>query len=343
MPYADPVPAKRLFGWGDIKLQPAQRMLEEAHSIERLHQQTGIVYGAKEATGSKMMPKIEQKLRSFMKFDEGWSFFVAEALLYGLSPEQTLMLSQLIGNCVGASHAALIAAKIAQEVYAEGEAEEPLGMMNLAMPFWPYTYGVGRWVGGMLGPGDGSYCGAQIEGSKKYGFLPCFTPGLEVYSGSGNAALPQGSASANKLFGRSKAEIQKWTDKAAAFDLLEAPQAKTGDDAMKLVVEQKIPLQICSNWGFKYDKFDSHYGVHLYKRSGSWPHSMQVMAIFKIKGQWFTAIRNQWGLDAHKGSPEIGIPGGCFVIPFELFSTWIRSSETLGIGAIQGLPSNPGY
>lgn len=70
---------------------------------------------------------------------------------------------------------------------------------------------------------------------------------------------------------------------------------------------------------------------------------MQIVMAFKIKGQKFRTIRNQWSHGAHKGSPEIGVAGGCMVITEEDFARWIRDSETIGIGAIQGLPSNPGF
>ena len=113
-------------------------------------------------------------------------------------------------------------------------------MGSLAVPFIPYSYGVGRMVGGMLGPGDGSYCGAQIEGTMKHGFLPCFAEGLDKYAGSGDDDLPQGTSNAGRLFGKSKKEIELWTAKAADFDLVEAPKCESADDAKTLVADKQI-------------------------------------------------------------------------------------------------------
>lgn len=327
-------------GWGRENRTLQQNHVVEAKSVDQFHRETGMVCGAAEAKGAAEIPEeIEKTIRARFHFDEGWSFLVAEQILLGLEEDETWMATQLIGNCVGDSHAGLLSLRIAHEVFALGQAEEALGQGMLGAPFIPYSYGVGRMVGNMLGPGDGSYCGAQMEGTLKYGFLPCFIQGLEEYAGSGDAALPQGTASANRLFGRSRDEIEKWTDKAIKFKMLEAPKCRTAEEAKDLIVIKKTPLQICSGWGFAYWKFDEKYGVHLYRASGSWSHSMQVVAIFAIKGQWFVVIRNQWGKDAHKGSPEIKIPGGCFVITLEDFARWIRDAEVMGIGEIDGLPS----
>lgn len=328
--YRDPVPGP--MGWGDDTLQ-----IEQRRAIERDHMESlsvAVMAGAAKPAG-KMPAKIEAVIRKRFKFDAGWSFLIADKLVYGVD----LMMSQLIGNCVGASHSLLLARRIAHEILAEGQAEDPLGRGMLGCPWIPYSYGVGRLAGGMLGPGDGSYCGAQIEGTQTYGFVPCYTKGLDKYGGT----LPQSSGDANRLLGRSKAEIEKWMPSAKQFDLVEAPIARTGDEAWSLVVDKQIPLQICSGWGFRYKGFDSKYGVELYVPGGSWSHSMQIVAMFEIKSTRFVCIGNQWGEDAHRGSPDIGIPGGYFVITFDDFSRWIKQSETIGIGEIKGLPSNPGF
>lgn len=333
--YRDPAPNRDLMGWGERQLRDAQKRVMEQKMQEAL---PNVIVAGDAIGAGTMLPTIEKKIRSLFMFDEGWSCLVAEQLVYELADAITLMIAQNIGNCVGASHAGLIASRYAHEILALGDAEERLGVGNLAMPFIPYTYGVGRWVGNMLRGGDGSYCGAQIEGTMKYGFLPCFTPGLDQFDGT----LPQCSASVGRQFGKSKSLLQEWSAKAVQFDLLEAPRCTSADDAKELIAGKQIPLQICSGQGFVYDRFDEKYGVHLYRPGGRWSHSMQLVACFAIKGQWFIVIRNQWGMNAHKGSPEIGVPGGCMVITLETFAKWIRSAECIGIGSIKGLEANPG-
>lgn len=341
--YKDPAPGK--FGWGEEELSTTKKRVAEQASRD-LPNVGKIVMTAGAAKGASLIESdVEDTLRAKMKFDEGWSFLVAEAICQGFGELETWMARQLVGNCVGDSHCGLILLRISHEILAEGDAEEPLGKLMLGSPFIPYSYGVGRWEGDMLGPGDGSYCGAQMEGTLKHGFLPCFTEGLDKYTGSGDAAFPQGTASANRLFGKSKAEIEKWTSKAVHFKMAEAPVAENADQAKVLMVEKFTPLQICSDWAFKYKGFDEKYQVHVYTRDtrDSWSHSMQLVAMFAIKGQWFVTTRNQWGKDAHKGSPEIGLPPGTFTITFEEFAKWVKDSETMGIGEIQGMPSNPGF
>lgn len=337
--YRDPAPNPDYMGWGEKKLQVAQNLLLEAVSQEELP----LVVASEAVGASAMLPSIEAAIRKFFKFDGlGWDFMVAERLLYGLTLEQTLMILQNIGNCVGASHTALLGSRIAHEVFALGQTEEPLGKLLLSIPFIPYSYGAGRWAGNMLGPGDGSYCGAQIKGSMEHGFLPCSTPGLEKYAGSGASDLPQGTASAGRLFGRSKAEIQKWTEKATPFDLLEAPKVKNSDDLWEIMVEKHCPVQICSGVMPTFWKNDSKYGP-LYRMSQRASHSTQIVAAFEHAGQRFFVDRNQWGYGAHYGNPFFGIAKGCMVCPMEEFDKWARQGfEALAIGEIQGLQTNPG-
>ena len=326
--WSEPEPNEKRMGWTIDHLQPAQMKLIE----EQASQEDELFCEAADASSiSDIDDRILEIVKSHFKFDDGMNLLVFEQLVY----QTTFMIDQNMGNCVGNSHVCLVANRIAVEILGFGQLEEPLDVPGVQtnVPFIPYSYGVGRHMAGFRGNSDGSTCSGQIQGTQKYGFLPCYTPGLENYSGT----LPQCSSSVGKKFGRNFDECEKWLPHAKQFDLLEAPRARTAEDAKHLVCEKLISLQICSGWGFKYDGFDSHYGVHLYRPSGRWAHSMQVVAMFEIKGQWFTVIRNQWGKNQHKGSPEIDIPGGCMVIPIETFDRWIRDSVTFGIGEIQGL------
>lgn len=332
--YRDPAPNPKRMGWGKKTDTDAEKRKKDRKLIESLP----MVCAAGDAVGAtQLIASIEKTVRAKFMFDSGWDCMVAERLVYKLADLLTLMITQNIGNCVGASHVALLASRIAHEILLIGDPEEPLGMDQLAMPFIPYTYGVGRWVGGMLGPGDGSYCGAQIEGTQKHGFLPCFTPGLEAYDGT----LPQASAKVGRKFGSSRAEIEKWTELAKPFDLVEAPVCRSTDDAIHLIEDLKIPLQICSGV-MPGGRVDNSLGFPVYTGFVSASHSTQITTSFTFKGRKFFVDRNQWGYKAHLGAPTIGIPPGCLVFPAENFTKWIKKSECIGIGAIKGLESNPG-
>lgn len=242
-----------------------------------------------------------------------------------------------VHNCVGASHAALVGSAIAHEVVVIGQAEDRLGFGQEGMPFIPYSYGVGRMAGGMLGRGDGSYCGAQIKGTMEHGFLPSNTEGLDQYYGSGSSGVPQGTASAGRLFGKSRREIEKWMPQARQFDLLEAPKPRNAEEAYELVADKQIGLQICSGVMPTFWKDDPVYGP-LYRMGERASHSTQIVAAFEYKGQRFFTDRNQWG-NYHKGSDVFGFDKTCLVFPFEEMEKWYRQGvEVLGIGEIQGRP-----
>lgn len=313
-------PNNKYFGWGNKDLQPAQNLAIETAIVENLP----FACLARDAKPAGDFPAAVQKaIDALAYYDKGLDMEIIDKLVY----KNYLMIMQNIGNCVGASHDMLLATRIALEILFFGDAEEPLGANELAIPFIPYSYGVGRWEGNMLGGGDGSYCGAQIKGTVKHGFLPCFASGLkEAYP-----SLPQSSSTVGRLFGRSLAEIKKWIDKATDFKLKEAPVADSEDDVWDLIVNKKIPLQICSGWGFTFR--ETIEGINVYRRGGSWSHSMQIVGAFEKKSYRFYKIRNQWGPNAHKD-------GRCFTILADEMAKWIRASETIGIGEVEGLQSS---
>lgn len=336
--YRDPDPPfpNGHFGWGLETETPDEKLKNEKERADSL---PFLVTAAEAPAASQLDEAIVKIIKSKFRFDKGWNFWTVEEMVYGIY----MMIVQLIGNCVGASHCALLATRIAHEILVEGQPEEALGKLQLAQPFIAYSYGVGRMAGNMLGPGDGSYCSAQMEGTEKYGFLPCSTPGLDAYAGSGDAALPQGTASAERLFGRSRSEILKWTEKAVKFKMAKSPRVTTADEVWDMIVEKHIPLQICSSQGFRFKEYDASLDANIYVRGGSWSHSMQLKAAVEKNGRRFVGVGNQWGRQAHKGSPGLNIPDGCMAVPWEELVPWMRSAEVMGIGEIDGLPSNPGF
>ncbi len=309
-------------GWGDPRDNPTHTLYRERIAFEVASDlfTPFEVLQEQEATESP----IEAELRQLMPFDKGWDFEYADKLIYG----QHLTFQQNIGNCVGASHCMLLASKVAHEILIEGDPEEPLGdQASSPIPYVPYSYGAGRvYIGGNRINGDGSLCEWQIQATMEYGFLPSDQDGL--------TGVPQGSAGTGRSWGRSKATLDKWLPQAKAYDMESTP-ITSADQCRTALVDHKHPSQICSSWGFAVQRYDSKYDLNLYTKSGSWAHSMQVIAIFEKKGAWFVKIRNQWG-ETHKD-------GMSFVIPFELFERWIPQSSTATIGEIKGRPTNPGF
>jgi hypothetical protein len=162
-----------------------------------------------------------------------------------------------------------------------------------------------------------------------HGFLPSNTPQLP-------GPPPGSTSSVQYSWGNNSGKIlNKWRDKAIVFDLKHSVRIRTGDEAWTAVTEALTPLQICSNQGFAYYKWDAKYDIGVYRRSGSWAHSMQIIAAFDIKDQRFAVVRNQWGRKAHKNCGH-GVPLGSFVIYWETFEAWLQNAYCATIGEVQG-------
>lgn len=329
--YQDPAPGP--MGWeieiAGAKLEPNVMLALERRAAERSDLTTivGMVRGAGE------IPElIEKSMRSDMPFDRGWSHYVVERRVYG----ETLVLEQLVGNCVGAGHVKALARRIAHEIYAMGQLEEPLGTGQKGMPFLPYSYGVGRHEAGIRGNSDGSTCEGQFRGTERWGFLPCFIPGLEKYVGGGAAAFPQGTAAANKLFGRSIDEARKWADHAKKFILENTVVIESWEDLWEAVVDKKLSPMVCSGYGFKFWREDPKYGP-LYRIGGSWAHNMTLPLACEFKGEGFGSVDNQWGEGAHVGNEILGIPRGAMAVPAEEIDRLCRGGHCVAVGDISGL------
>lgn len=265
------------------------------------------------------------KVKATANFDSGYSFSLVEPLVYGkhLTPGP-----QNIGNCVGYSHCMLLASKIAHEIFVELQPEQPL-TQNEPIPYIPYSYGAGRvYIGGNRLGGDGSNCSWQIQASMEHGFLPCDASGI-------TGDIPQGSSSTGRQFGRSKSILDQFRPQAIKFDLVDSTRVYTTDDVKKCLTEIYTPIQICSNWGFRPAVYDDNCKVWIYKASGTWSHSMQLIGWIEIKGKTFIQVRNQWGTSAHKDCTPV-IPLGGFLIEPETLSRWLKSAYAATIGEIKG-------
>lgn len=324
--YTDPPPGQ--MGWEWDQLQTRQKLIVEKTAFE--DSPAACLIGDATPAGA-ISPAIEKIIRAKFQFDAGWSFHVTDKLVYSIY----LMIRQLVGNCVAASHCLLLATRISHEIVGMGQLEEPLGAGMLGVPFIPFSYGVGRDAAGIRGKGDGSTCQGQIEGTREHGFLPCYIAELKQFKGTGDADFPQGTAVANRSFGSSIANCKPWFEYAKKFELTETPLIESADDAYECIAEKKIPIQICSDVGFKHTA-DKKYG-DLYVPGPSWSHSMQIVGALTFKGERFIVVRNQWGDEAHTGNELMGIPGGSMVLAFDVADRYIKRSHAVGIGEIVGL------
>jgi len=255
--------------------------------------------------------------------EEGWDMSWLEKVTNILLDD---LANQIIGSCVATSHITLLATRMLHQVVLVGEAIELLGKKlssrESICPFGPFSYRAGRKYAGINGRGDGSTCSGQIRGTMALGFLPCDTAALQ----SDFFPEPK-STDLYRSWGSNDTLMNTFLQVASSYDLEEAPEVNTADQAKIFLVDEKKPLQICSGWGFAPTNKRLPNGDYLHTKSGSWAHSMQVIAIVRMTDRnWYVKIRNQWG-KYHKGK-------NYFWVSLEEFARWIRDSSTMAIGKI---------
>lgn len=256
--------------------------------------------------------------------EEGWDFTWLERLA-GI--ELDTLYKQLIGSCVATSHITLLATRMLHEILLFGQGEELLGKQiqgrESICPFGPYSYRAGRKYAGINGRSDGSTCSGQIRGTMALGFLACDHPELD----SDDFPEPK-STSLYRQWGSNDTLMNQFVDDAGKFDLLTSIECRDAETASTRMLDHFEPLQICSGWAFVPTDKRLPNGDILYRRRGSWMHSMQVQAKVKMTdNNWYRKIRNQWG-NTHNGK-------NYFWIEEEEFARWIRDSNTMSIGEIQ--------
>lgn len=263
------------------------------------------------------------RLQAAEGIDDGKDLTIVEKSL-GLDLDE--VDAQIIGSCVATSHIVNIGQRSLIEVAILGSDEDLLGKdydgTTSLCPFGPYSYRAGRRIGGLNGMGDGSFCGAQIEGTMRYGYLPCDTPNLQ----SDFYPEPK-STRTYREWGARNTLMDRFAGAADQTVLTNSVQCRTTDEAKEQLIDRWAPLQICSSWGFRATNTTLANGHRLWTRRGSWPHSMQVVGIFEVGGRWVAKIRNQWG-GFHDGNTF-------FHVDLNEFDRWIGNSVTMSIGELR--------
>lgn len=257
-----------------------------------------------------IVSSLKDRIKQLFNFDEGWAFWWAEKILLGSRIPHG---PQNMGNCVGYSAALALCYLMLQEIVIQGQNE------IYCHPFIPWLYGAGRvYQGNGGGWGDGSNGVWQVNACLKNGVLFADLPGLP----SGG---PQCSSSVGRKWGSSRSTLDKWKDKAEPHKIKAATRCRDAEDVKKVVTELQYPVTHATSTWFRKAGYDSKYGLTLWKVGGRAAHQTFTEAIFKIKGQWFAYIGNQWGNNYH-GTVGRGFPQGGFVTPIEEYDRFIKSS-----------------
>jgi len=228
---------------------------------------------------------------------------------------------QSTGSCVGAAWGSMLATLMRVEIH-QGELEE------IKPIWWPYTYGIGRMLGGMRGRGSGSFGGAQMKAATEYGALPLSAvSGAEYGNKSGWRWLDRG------------VEL-KWSDGRSIAENLH-PLAKehpckkaTRITAAGLAAESLqagYPLTIASGrgeYGVAPIKGTGSNRVHLSRFTGRMAHQMFIDEFWDNAdlGPIFR-VGNQWGPKIH-GEPTGEEPAGGNYITADTLDDILRSRST---------------
>lgn len=253
---------------------------------------------------------LAERIKRLFNFDDGWAFWWAEKLLlkYRIAHGP-----QNIGNCVGYSAALCLCYLMLQEIVIQGQNEE------FFHPFVPWLYGAGRvYQGNGGGWGDGSNGIWQVNACLENGVLPADLAGLPPGG-------PQCSSSIGRRWGSSRSTLDAWKDKAAPYKIRSATRCKDAEDVKKVITEFHYPVTHATNSWFHKSGYDSKYDLTLWRIGGRASHQTFTEGMFKIKGQWFAYVGNQWGNNYH-GAPGRNFPLGGFVTPIEDYDRFIKSS-----------------
>lgn len=280
-------------------------------------------------------PVVAQAVKDAMAADGmtgGFSCRHIEKVVFG---DFLKWQAQKIGSCVASGGMRLLARRCLIEAFLLNDPESVFGTtlvgVNNVAPFGPYSYRAGRKKAGINGNGDGSYCSAHVDGAADYGVLPCSTASLV------SDAFPEPQVErVYREWGANDTLLNKFAAEGRKLKLLESTKIKSPDQAKTILPKQKKPYMVCSMWAFRPDyqhptwKLADGSPVIIYKRDtgNQWAHNMSIDAIvIGPDGHWYVVVDNSWGPNAHKN-------GSYFVIPFELYVTWLPQSEQVSIGEV---------
>lgn len=256
------------------------------------------------------------KLASQFEFDEGWIFSTLTEMMNG--GEDPLAFNQPIGWCVAHACAVAILDTQAFEIYLQGDLEQ------FKLPSIHWLYGAGRiLIGGNRIRGDGSSGTWQVEAAKRFGVLASDAAGLpDITDGR-----------AGRLFGSSRAALSPFIDIAANNKIRASTVIQSFEQLKEAVLNKKSGITIASSWGFNSIQYDSKYDLNIARPRGTWRHQMSIRGVFKVAGQWFVLVGNQWG-KRYKSTRKL--PSTGFVVTAETFDKWVRQAFCVAYQSFDG-------
>lgn len=239
---------------------------------------------------------------------------------------------QKTGACVGTGGGIVLWILQAIEVVRLGDAEQ------VTFPFWLFTYGKSRQIGGLRGRGEGSFGSAFAEAAKTAGIFQYHLDGLPTPTMTDRVVA---YTSAQELdWSNGSAIPSKWADIAKKHLVRSAARIKSADQAA-IAIQNYYPITIASDWGGQMAPSiaGGDNPVRLNKRVTTWYHQMAVLAWWDhpILGEIFF-VQNSWGPDAH-GKAAGDEPAGGFWITRAEMDYICRTGECYAYSQFDGFPA----
>lgn len=323
-------------GWvTDYDMEPiASRLDHEARYADDLAERAPTLVARRAAQSVVNQPLLNRvnRLMSEHGMEGGYSGRWLYRTAYGRFPS---WLRQLIGSCVASGGMRAGTLKTYTDILLHGQPESAFGTefsgTNNVNMFAPFSYRAGRKIGGLRG-GDGSFCGAHIEGLMKYGLLPCDTPGL----GSDTDAFPEPQDMRTyRRWGDSDQLLDKYANTAKRYVLIESERIRDADQLWTVLTEHRKTAMICSGWAFKPDAVHPSWTIdgervwmYTRDRRNSWAHNMSITGGFVVDGVKWVEVTNSWGDDAHRN-------GDWFPVRLSEVGQWLREAECRTHGDFQ--------
>lgn len=205
---------------------------------------------------------------------------------------------QQTGSCVGAGGAVAYADSMAGDIVYRGDQE------RVELPFPYATWGVGRFMGNMGGPGEGSFGSIQGEAVEKWGMLPMDAQGVPTHTQQ------------EDWFWWTKNQEYSWSwptkwpvDKAtldpvaAKYRIHKQVQAHTIEEMMQAAA-QGYGITIASNYGSNTMRVKDGFLIATWDTS--WAHQMCLDGYHThptLGRLWLD--KNQWWKKAHPLCPYL--------------------------------------
>lgn len=286
MPRKSEVDYNHLCGW----IPPSDRTdeMHQADALARMRMPKFAIYGS---TGEAPPDKVI--LTDLWKHEQ-----VQAALGYAFPG-----VHQITGACVGAGYGNTAFTTLVSEVLIAKAAHKIL------VPFWPLTYGRGRFRGGSRGQGEGSFGTAQAEAARLDGCVDAAEEGLPAYQNKDG--LVWGQATEMK-WSDGEAIDSKWLE-MAKHNIIGTTAVQDSVDGVKAGLQNYYAHTIATSMycNPKNAKIKNGMVVGQFDSNGGHQTSIQNYILHPDNGDMFYN-QNQWG-DVYPLDPITGLRTGCWI------------------------------